>query len=295
MRENEGRMIVQKYGESNSRHIEIACGQCIECRLSKARQWGQRADKEAATSDKPSWFITLTYEEKYLKWGTKKINKITGEVTEESTINKRDIQLWMKKIRKKYGQGIKYMICGEYGPKTKRPHYHGIIIGLEIKDIKQKKYTKYLESKELEKTWGKGHITIAKYQFEVANYTAGYILKKQTGQKKYDHKETEFLLTSRRPGLGKKWFDENYKKVYENDEVFIKTNKGVIKTQPNGYYDKLLKKIDEELYNQTKQKRVETALAKYKPKQELSEYEQDIVRSDNSEQKHKKGGGRGKI
>lgn len=51
--------------------------------------------------------------------------------------SKRDIQLFMKRVRKnidkiifknkKYEKSIRYYIASEYGPTTHRPHYHGII------------------------------------------------------------------------------------------------------------------------------------------------------------------------
>ncbi len=47
----------------------------------------------------------------------------------------------MKRLRKSlcscYGSDfrVKYFICSEYGPKTLRPHYHGVIFGLSKKDI----------------------------------------------------------------------------------------------------------------------------------------------------------------
>lgn len=287
------KIVILPYGQSKNRTHDIACGQCIECRLAKARSWGQRADKEAALSTKKSWFITLTYEDKFLKKGKKIINTITGEITQNATLDKKHIQLWMKRIRKKYGEGIKYMICGEYGPSTNRPHYHGIIIGLNPKDIKPIKNTNYLQSEELNKTWNKGFITIAKYQYETANYTAGYIMKKQTGKQKYKDKEQEFMLTSRNPGLGKKWFDLNYKSIYETDKVNIKTNKGVIQQQPNKYYDYLLKKIDENKYNEIKKTRMLNAQNKIENKPNKNKFELDIDREYEAIQKTK--GQRNKI
>lgn len=53
------------------------------------------------------------------------------------TVFKKHLQDWFKRFRQRYihdfGENaqFKYFITSEYGPKTKRPHYHGIIYGIE--------------------------------------------------------------------------------------------------------------------------------------------------------------------
>lgn len=54
-----------------------------------------------------------------------------------AVVCKEDIQLWLKRLRRRIDytfknltsdeKKIRYFICSEYGPKTKRPHYHGIL------------------------------------------------------------------------------------------------------------------------------------------------------------------------
>lgn len=57
------------------------------------------------------------------------------------SLNNRDIQLWKKRVRRQidYHAGRKvdfgYLICGEYGPRTHRPHYHGLLVGLSDDDV----------------------------------------------------------------------------------------------------------------------------------------------------------------
>lgn len=52
------------------------------------------------------------------------------------TLNNKDITNWKKRCRRKieYRTGknldFGYLICGEYGPRTHRPHYHALIVGL---------------------------------------------------------------------------------------------------------------------------------------------------------------------
>lgn len=66
----------------------------------------------------------------------------TGErPTNLYTLNNKDITKWKKRCRRKiqYRTGADldfgYLICGEYGPRTHRPHYHGLLVGLSDTDV----------------------------------------------------------------------------------------------------------------------------------------------------------------
>lgn len=59
------------------------------------------------------------------------------------SLDNRDVQLWLKKARMRYlrefGRPIsldKYVVCGEYGPRTFRPHYHLALFGCSYSDAK---------------------------------------------------------------------------------------------------------------------------------------------------------------
>lgn len=56
------------------------------------------------------------------------------------TVWKKDVKDWIKRFRTNYERltgrtGVRYFLCSEYGPKTKRPHYHAIFFGLDKKDL----------------------------------------------------------------------------------------------------------------------------------------------------------------
>lgn len=57
------------------------------------------------------------------------------------TLNNKDITNWKKRCRRKieYRTGANldfgYLICGEYGPRTHRPHYHALLVGLSDADV----------------------------------------------------------------------------------------------------------------------------------------------------------------
>ena len=64
--------------------------------------------------------------------------------------------------------------------------------------------------------------------------------------------EKEFFRTSRRPGIAKKFYDENKDKIYEYNKITISNKGGVHTTAPPRYYDNLLKIDDPKFYEERK-------------------------------------------
>ena len=62
---------------------------------------------------------------------------------------------------------------------------------------------------------------------------------------------------SRRPGIGKTWFEKYKEDVYPNDFVILRGKK----CRPPKYYDKLLELEDAYTYDDIKMDRMENALA----------------------------------
>lgn len=225
--------------------INVPCGQCIGCRLERSRQWAIRCVHEASQHEHNS-FITLTFSPEALE---KRENPWSLDV--------RDFQLFMKRLRFKYGSGIRFFHCGEYGEKHGRPHYHAIIFGLDFEDKELYSVTRrgdrLYTSKGLSECWPHGYAIIGDVTFESAAYVARYITKKITGDEADDHywhvdEETgeayplkpEYTTMSRRPGIGKAWFDKYKSDVYPNDFVVLRGKK----MRPPAFYDKLLESTD---------------------------------------------------
>lgn len=75
---------------------------------------------EAAMQSENS-FVTLTYTDKTLPLTTHGL----------PTLNPRDLQLWLKRLRKAMSPfRLRFYAVGEYGGKTERPHYHAILFGM---------------------------------------------------------------------------------------------------------------------------------------------------------------------
>lgn len=207
---------------------EVPCGKCIGCKLDKSADWATRCMVEASLHAE-NWFITLTYDDESLP--------------EDGKVSKRDVQLFNKRLRAAYGNGIRFFLCGEYGEKFLRPHYHGIYFDLHLDDLKpiSRGYDGniYYSSKKLERIWNNGFVLIGAVSFRSAGYVARYSLKAFKDDLK-DFKP--FLLMSRNPGIGHDWIESNLVKVYNTDTVYVDLGDRKM-TKSNRYFDSQLEKI----------------------------------------------------
>ena len=107
----------------------MPCGKCPACLTNKKNEWVFRLNEELKVSPY-SYFFTLTYRDDDLSF----ICSVPYKV-EFPCLNKRDVQLFLKRLRKNTKVKFKYHICAEYGPKTLRPHYHGILFSQQPLDL----------------------------------------------------------------------------------------------------------------------------------------------------------------
>lgn len=214
--------------------IKLPCGQCIGCRLERSRQWAMRLLHERKFHEQ-SAFLTLTYNNENLPPG--------------GTLVKRDFQLFMKRYRKSLDRKIKFFMCGEYGEKNARPHYHAIIFGHDFADKRyfsaNRRGDKYFTSEALGSLWGLGHNVIGAVTFDSCAYVARYIVKKVTGSGAVDHYSVvdgngqvfERLpeYTDQSNGIGKRYYERFHAEVYTHDSVVINARE----VRPPRYYDSL--------------------------------------------------------
>lgn len=161
--------------------IPFGCGQCLPCRINRRRIWTLRMALEYLTC-KTGLFITLTYDNDSLPF------TLSGR----PTLCKKDYQDFMKRFRKAlYPKQVRFFACGEYGSKSERPHYHAIVFGVGEE-----------ASQIVADNWPYGMVACGSCTVDSIQYVAGYCLKKLVNVKKGDGRNPEFILTSRRPGLG---------------------------------------------------------------------------------------------
>lgn len=260
-----------KFGKDYLKHryrkvSQVGCGQCTGCLLdySRDRATQMMVEKKFGFNgneypDGTTWFLTVTYADEYLKTAHK-VNTETGEIFEGISLNISDTQKFMKRIRKRYkGCKIKYVIAGEYGSKTQRPHYHYIIFGLPLDVTKFKKVgmnalkQPIWKCEELEKIWGMGNIVVGRVDWRSCAYVARYTLKKAFNRDKewYEAQgmEPEFIFWSN--GVGKSYYTNNKNQIYTTDSVPISTHMGGLLRTPKSY-DRMLKESDPELYEKIK-------------------------------------------
>lgn len=176
----------------------VPCGKCITCRIAKRREWSIRMFHELHYHE-DSVFITLTYDDEHLP--------------PNGSLVKKDLQKFFKRLRRDLDDSkikIKYFACGEYGEKTKRPHYHAIIFGLGLNENDRNlimdnwPFCDWSNQSIRKNSFG----LVETYSIQ---YVAGYIHSKLNG----DEAEREYKETGREPvfrllslGLGAQFVDE---------------------------------------------------------------------------------------
>lgn len=249
-------------------HDDVPCGQCIECRLAYARSWSCRIMNEVEMyPENTCWFVTCTYNDDNLPPAKliERVNQSTGEYqlapSPFHSLSLDDHQRFMKRLRKEFGKDtglkIRFFMSGEYGEKSVRPHFHYILFGVKLDDLVFYKVTdsgdKLYTSKRLSDVWnigrdGKpremGFVTIGSVTTNSAGYIARYAIKKRKMIDASFYEDfglkPEFLCMSRRPGIGKRWFEEHKNEIYKYDSIVLKDYKGVKSVKPPKYYDALL-------------------------------------------------------
>lgn len=191
---------------------------------------------------------------------------------------KRDLQLFLKRLRKEYGAGIRFYGCGEYGESFGRPHYHLCLFNFDPPDkilYEVRNENKIYTSESIDSVWGKGISRTGAVTFESAAYVARYILKKITGDPATSHYETvdwdtgeilfqrepEFTTMSRggkykgKGGIGKAWYDQYSTDVHDHDYVVMRG----LKMRAPRFYDRQYELKNPDDYKRLKNKRLQRA------------------------------------
>lgn len=166
--------------------IYVGCGHCIPCRIKKTKEWSLRLEMESKSYNfNEIKFVTLTYRDEKLP-----VAFSTDMSTSAITLYKRDLQLFIKRLRKRLDYPIRYFAVGEYGSRTFRPHYHAIIYGLKSCDVHF-----------VSECWTDGFTLTKPFYNETTYYIAGYVQKKLFSRDDYGISTPPFLVCSQGLGL----------------------------------------------------------------------------------------------
>ncbi len=242
--------------------VSVPCGRCHSCLSKRRNDWSFRLEQELKVAYS-AYFITLTYDDE----------KIPRNNVGQPTLNKRDVQLFIKRLRKaniKFAQQrsdsnfkrsinpirnkLRYYACGEYGSNTDRPHYHIIMFNLSPEFIIEDK----TGLTQIQNIWKHGYVHIGKCNAATIAYTTKYVLKKSGTVKK--GRQGEFSLMSRKPALGANYLCNS---TYHQNrkESLVKNSSGRIQRMPRYYKEKIFSKDQlKEITKTTEQKLIELEL-----------------------------------
>lgn len=170
----------------DSTALRLPCGKCTGCKTSQALAWALRCHLEWKEHDETA-FTTLTYADRWLP----------------PTLEKRHLQLFLKRYRRKAARPIRFFASGEYGEQNGRPHFHALLFGAGPADAHR-----------VQETWGMGHTHTVPITPAAINYVAGYTAKKLGDTLRAQREEVDpetgevyrwqppFIQMSRRPGIG---------------------------------------------------------------------------------------------
>lgn len=248
-------------------HIVVPCGHCIGCRLDYSRSWADRMMLELDSVGK-GLFVTLTYRNtsghpiNYVESDPPAILPSSPhEIIEDGhyyapqyfNLNKRDCQLFMKRLRKEFPDfRIRFYLAGEYGEKTLRPHYHVILFGIGLEDIPDLQFRgknelghDFYTSDFLSYIWKHGYTIISTVSWRTCAYVGRYVTKKLCGplSQTYDVRncEKEFALMSRQPGLGAQYLLD-HPDCLDYTYINLTTSEGGVKVRLPKYFVKFLDK-----------------------------------------------------
>ena len=277
--------------------LEVACGQCLGCRLDHALMWATRICHEASLhldNHGNSW-VTLTYREPQDADYEQYRNGYY--LPPDGSLQPSHVSKFIRRLRKTCDQKIKYFYCGEYGDQNGRPHYHICLFNYSFTDQQlwrdDEGFHTY-SSPTLEKLWPYGFSTVAELNYETAAYTARYSLKKITGKQADEHYlradengvaywlRPEYIRMStgnkKKPGqlgcgLGYGFYEKFRDDIWPSDEVPV-PGKGVIKKVPR-YYQTILEREDTgtlELVRELRQQFIKAHRADFTPERLKQKY-----------------------
>lgn len=229
----------------------VPCGKCPECIGQRIKGWTFRLIQELQVSN-TAHFITLTYDNKHAP----------TDLFGNPTLRKKDLQLFIKRLRKAHktentggynvcvrGTGIKetleirpikYYGVGEYGSRTRRPHYHIILFNARTELI-QDAWGITDTHGSVKEHYGQVHYGDERGVTEASiTYCFKYLQKQNRHQWDGDLREKEFANSSK--GLGIEYLTESMANWHAADienRMYLNTRDGKKISMPRYYKDRI--------------------------------------------------------
>ncbi|UPW40809.1 replication initiator protein [Sigmofec virus UA08Rod_6752] len=223
------------------------CGYCLTCRKRRSLQFALRASHEGKFWDKKV-MLNLSYDDEHIH--PSHVYPFTGNLCYD------DVCKFWKSLRSS-GRNIKYLVAGEYGGQTFRPHYHALVFGISVDDdiFYQKTYNRKKKAYICKcKFWPYGDVVVGNVREGGSFYVTKYSTKDDISSQLYREMKKKgqikpFLRLSQ--GLGLRYF-------LERPHYFMKCGymlyKGIKVPIPDYYVAKYQEKYllpDEYEYNKS--------------------------------------------
>lgn len=216
----------------------------------------------------------------------KKQQYFTQETTTLPTLNKKHLQDYIKQLRNKntkyiseelgvplkqvknISKPLRYYACGEYGTKTKRPHYHVLLFNMEVSNIAP-----------ISTQWKHGFTDIGQVNSASINYITKYMHK--SFDKDSDTRQPPFSLMSKGRKktpygiLGHSYLDKYGTHHIETEDLTVRTQNGNCQRLPKPFLKKLFT---------NKEDRQQISLRNYQEYKEnkIKEYKRTLKHYNNS-------------
>ncbi|AXL14926.1 replication initiator protein [Microviridae sp.] len=223
---------------SNQVRVVVPCGKCGSCLGNRRIDWSFRL-KEEHRHSVSAWFLTLTLDPSEIQYSDIGLPEV----------RKRDIQLFLKRVRKEHQKlnkiasapfkmpPVRYYAVGEYGTTTDRPHYHALLFNIHLETASR-----------MDKHWKLGQIKMGPVTDATIHYTTKYhvntknsreVLDEDTGELKKisELRSPEFSIMSRRPGIGHQFIHRSKQWYHDNEFPYV-VNNGVKQRIPRYYKGK---------------------------------------------------------
>lgn len=263
--------------DNEGKEIKVKCGKCYTCKLERSSAWAIKLINEAKYHKK-ACFITLTFDNKILLDKNSKAIKKYGANASfvfNTKYSMKYFQKFIKRLRQIYkDKYISYYHVAEFGEKTKRPHHHAIVYGINFDEDRkemEKSKTGHIQfySQTLQDCWACGRTSIQDINENNIIYISQYTLKKLKDVK--DDKYKPLMTFSNRCKISSKYIKRYPKEITKG---YLEDKEGHKFSIPKSYI-KALKNDDKYFaYIQEYENRIDEYLSKH-TKEELEKIAQN--------------------